>query len=432
MRLLLLTLSTAHLAIDLTSSWTSPTPLIQQGKVLAEWKEPQALCTQPRYETDYIRWREFEVRSAEPAAVVEVSAEAGALAVSLSRTVLRLEGTTERFTLAYHCTDFNEGIHTVSLKLQVGEGSVSLSYQKVCGRPNIPSGDLSQVLQPLLRLVLVVGAVVWAGRNPSPSLLHLWSRKTALSVFACLGLSVLLASVEELRHLTGFIVAFLALWKGLEVTWKQLPACLQSEAGLSCLLFSNFSFLSLGCAVVAAAVALVYVLSQHWLLENCLACSLLFLLLFHFTVDCGKCCFSLLLLTFLYDVCCLFYFSVPNNGEVSKWLQQKCLWPLVLNFPSLQPSILKAPCTLIGFVDLLYPSFVLSFARRLDARQGSNYFKSLLITYSLCLFVHSFLQLLTQTSQPESLLINPVLVMTAAVVAAIKGDVLWRQRECEQ
>lgn len=433
MRKFLLTLTTAHIAIDLTSSWTSPTPLIQQGEVLPEWREQAETCTQQRYETDYIRWREFEVRSAEPTAVVEVSAEAGVLSVSLSRTVLRLEGTPERFTLAYHCTDFNEGIHTVSLKLRVGEDSVSLSYLKVCGRPDIPSWDLSQVLQPVLRLFLVVGVAVWAVRNPSPCQLHLWSRKTALSLFAFLGFSVLLATIEVLRQLTGFIVAFVTVWKGLEMTCKQLPTCLQSDAGLNCRLLRDFSFISLGSTVIAAAVALVYVLNPSWLLENFLACLLLFLLLFHFTLDCGKCCFSILFLTFLYDVCCVFYLSVPNNGEASKWLEQECLWPLVFKFPNLQFSILKPPCIQIGFTEQLYPSFVLSFARRLDTLHDHfHYYKPLLIAYFLCLSSLSILQVLTQSSHPEWLFLSPVLLLTAAVVGVSNGDVQWVQRECEQ
>ena len=83
MRLLLAAVATAHLAIDLTSSWTSSTLLLQHGKVTEDWLP--ATCTSPIYETDYRTWREFQVSAAQETAI-ELTAEAGALQVTLEKT----------------------------------------------------------------------------------------------------------------------------------------------------------------------------------------------------------------------------------------------------------------------------------------------------------------------------------------------------------
>jgi hypothetical protein len=430
MRLLLAAIATAHLAIDLTSSWTSPsTLLLQHGKVSKDLLP--AACTSPIYETDYRRWREFQVNSAQET-MIELTAEAGALEVTLEKAVLRLEQEVPaQFTLTYHCNDFNEGVHRVQITITARGNSTSFAYFKVCGRPNT-SWDLSQLFQPLFRILLSVLITFWATLNPSPYRFHLWSRKTVLFLLICIGLALLVAAVEALHLVTGLVLALIAVWKGLEVGWKLLPVRVQTERVLNCGLLGGYSYVSVGSAVVATAVALAYAFSQNWLIGDFITCSFLFFLLIHITIDCGKCCFSLFMLTFLYDVCDLFYVSLPNDGELSEWLGQKCEWPLVLKLPRMHQSVLQPPCLLTGFMDLLYPCLVLDFARRLDARHTQpHYYKPLLIAYSLSLLAHSLLPLLTPSPQPESLFISPILLLTAAVVAIANGDLLSVWRQCE-
>ena len=396
--------------------------VVRQGEVQTPWKEETgSICTPQFYESSHHLWREFHLLSPTdfPPLTFQVTSPSLSLTVSPSLLPLLSHNPT-LFTVSYHCTDFTEGVHPVTIQVSNGSEQVSIRYSKVCGRPYAAHWDVAQTLLLLFQCVFPPLVALYL---PSQTNFHLISIRFLLKIAAIFGILLIFSLAFALKIIFKVTFSAILTYFAIKITLKSM---------FSEYFPTNQTLISL---ILSIFTVILYLFTDFWLLNDILTCIFVIFIAKYCQLDCGKCGFGLIMLTFLYEISRIFYISLKNEGEISIWLSEKCNWPLSVSIPRLNSSVLRGPCAVVGLMDLVYPCLVLNFAIRLDRYYGhSHYYRYLLAAYVFTISLCSLLHYLSDVPVSSYLILTPLFLLTTVISTLLTPSLrnlssLWL--ECE-
>ncbi|CAI2364474.1 unnamed protein product [Moneuplotes crassus] len=172
---------------------------------------------------------------------------------------------------------------------------------------------------------------------------------------------------------------------------------------------------------LSVVIVLLWFLLRHWILSNllaiCVACTIVKVFRFNALYP----AFLILLGFLVFDVFWVFASPVLFNGHsVIHEVLREIDFPLKLGIPGSSPFI---SCANLSIVDIVVPTFYISFISRFGRGQSTNsYYLAHVIMYAISLGLFTLMMVYTGSEQPALMYIIPCLFITTFITAGIRKE----------
>lgn len=332
--------------------------------------------------------------------------------------------------LKYNC----EGLGWSNIKLQItsGYGSWTLDYVKICDTSQLQPFDWSMVVLLMLALI-IVGASAIASTDNSTNISD--DESNELQTHHAFGFvicgSISLIALFLLLDYLIVVLTILIVISGIGAMVFTLSYfCKSVQEGYECEIryLGPVSVKTVVMFTVAVGIAIYYVITKSWILNNLIGICFVFMFLKTMKLSSIKVAAALLGMAFFYDIFWVFFSSKVFGSNVMVHVATGLDLPIKLQCPHFQPLPVANTCGLLGLGDLVLPGLLIAFAARVDLIEEAKYFYSSMGAYALALILCLISLMVTGLAQPALLYISPCLILSFVYHSHRRGEFhkLWR------
>lgn len=173
--------------------------------------------------------------------------------------------------------------------------------------------------------------------------------------------------------------------------------------------------------ILSVALVASWYYTKYWLLSNilaiCVACAIVKIFRFNALYP----AFLVLLGFLVFDIFWVFMGPALFSGHsIIHEVQNDLDFPLKLAVPGFNPFV---PCATLSIIDIVVPTFYISFISRFGKEQQTNiYYLAHITAYAISLGIFTLVMVYSGTKQPALLYIIPSLFFTTFVVAGLRRE----------
>lgn len=332
--------------------------------------------------------------------------------------------------LNYNC----EGHGWSNLKLHISstDESWTIDYIKICDTAPLQPFDWSMVVLVLLAL-MVVGISAKASTDTSSHAIE--DESSELQTYHAIGFVVCgsISLITLFLLLDYLIVVLTILIVGAGVIGMMFTLsyfCKSVQEGNVCEVryLGTVSVKNAVIFIVAVGIAIYYVFTKNWILNNLMGICLVFMFIKTMKLSSIKVAAALLGMAFIYDIFWVFFSSKVFGSNVMVKVATGLDLPIKLECPHFQALPISNTCGLLGLGDLVLPGLLIAFAARVDVIEKAKYFYSSMSAYAIALIVCIISLMISGLAQPALLYISPSLILAFVYHSHRRGEFykLWR------